>query len=80
MEGFDDYRKNSNCQNLYYCFFSISREFDISQNREFAKDVNKIIFDFIGKGKDKIKRSAHISDIEDGGLKVIPQYCIAHPY
>ena len=33
------------------------------------KDVNKIIFDFIWKGKDKIKRSALISEIEDGGLK-----------
>ena len=30
---------------------------------------NKIIFDFIWKGKDKIKRAALISDIEDGGLK-----------
>ena len=38
-------------------------------NREFVKDVNKIIFDFIWKGKDKIKRSALIGDIEDGGLK-----------
>ena len=36
------------------------------------KDVNKIIFDFIWKGKDKVKRFALIdliSDIEDGGLK-----------
>ena len=41
----------------------------ISVNREFVKDVNKIIFDFIWKGKDKIKRAALISDIEDGGLK-----------
>ena len=41
----------------------------ISVNKEFVKDVNKIIFDFIWKGKDKIKRSALISDIEDGGLK-----------
>ena len=38
-------------------------------NREFVKDVNKIIFDFIWKGNDKIKRSALIGDIEDGGLK-----------
>ena len=38
-------------------------------NREFVKDVNKIIFDFIWMGKDKIKRSALIGDIEDGGLK-----------
>ena len=43
----------------------------ISVNKEFVKDVNKIIFDFIWKGKDKVKRSALItgSDIEDGGLK-----------
>ena len=33
------------------------------------KEANKIIFDFIWKGKDKVKRSALISDIEDGGLK-----------
>ena len=41
----------------------------ISVNKEFVKDVNKIVFDFIWKGKDKVKRSALISDIEDGGLK-----------
>ena len=41
----------------------------ISLNREFVKDVNKIVFDVICKGKDKIKRTALISDIEDGGLK-----------
>ena len=29
--GFDNYRKNSNCQNLYYSYFPISREFDISK-------------------------------------------------
>ena len=33
------------------------------------KDVNKIIFDFIWKGKDKVNRFALISDIEDGGLE-----------
>ena len=33
------------------------------------KEAHKIIFDFIWKGKDKVKRSTHISDIEDGGLK-----------
>ena len=31
--------------------------------------TNKIIFDFIWKGKDKVKRLALISDYEDGGLK-----------
>ena len=40
-----------------------------SVNREFVKDVNKINFNFIWKGKDKVKRFALISDIEDGGLE-----------
>ena len=31
--------------------------------------MNKIIFDFIWKGKDKVKHLALISDIDDGGNK-----------
>ena len=41
----------------------------ISLDKEFAKEANKIIFGFIWKEKDKVKHSALISDIEDGGLK-----------
>ena len=41
----------------------------IDKRKEFVKEANKIIFDFIWKGKDKVKRSVLISDIEDGGLK-----------
>ena len=41
----------------------------ISLDKEFLKEVNKIIFDFIWKGKYKVKRFALDSDIEDGGLK-----------
>ena len=41
----------------------------ISLDKEFVKEGNKIIFDCIWKGKDNVKRSALISDIEDGGLK-----------
>ena len=37
--------------------------------KDFVKQANKIIFDFIWKGKDKVKRSALVSEIEDGGLK-----------
>ena len=33
------------------------------------KEVNRIIFDFIWKGKDEVKRLALVSNIEDGGLK-----------
>ena len=31
--------------------------------------MNKIIFDFIWKGEDKVERSFLVGDIEDGGLK-----------
>ena len=41
----------------------------ICLDKEFVKEANKIIFNFIWKGKDKIKRLALIGDIEDGGLK-----------
>ena len=33
------------------------------------KQANKIIFDFNCKGKDKVKRSTLVSEIEDGGSK-----------
>jgi len=41
----------------------------ICLRKEFMNEANKIIFNFIWKGKDKIKRLALIGDIEDGGLK-----------
>ena len=37
-------------------------------DQEFVTEVNKIIFDFIWKGKDKVKRSVFVGVIEDGGL------------
>ena len=37
------------------------------------KEANKIIFDFIWKVKDKVKRSVLISDIEEGGLEAPKQ-------
>ena len=41
----------------------------ICSHKEIVKEVNKIIFNFIWKGKDKVKRSALISDVENGGLR-----------
>ena len=38
-------------------------------DKEFVNEVNKIIFDFIWKGKDKVKRRVLVGDIEGGGLK-----------
>ena len=37
--------------------------------KDFVKQANKIIFDFIWKRKDKVKRFTLVSEIEDGGLK-----------
>ena len=37
--------------------------------KDFVRQANKIIFDFIWKGKDKVKRFTLVSEIEDGGLK-----------
>ena len=38
-------------------------------HKDIIKEVNKIIFPFIWKGNDKVKRSSLVSDIESGGLK-----------
>ena len=37
--------------------------------KEVIKEANSIIFDFIWKGKDYLKRSSLVSDIGHGGLK-----------
>ena len=41
----------------------------VCSHKEIVKEVNKTIFNFIWKGKDKVKRSALISDVENGGLR-----------
>ena len=38
-------------------------------DKEFVNEVNKIIFDFIWRGKDKLKRRVLVGDIEDGGIE-----------
>ena len=42
----------------------------ISFDKEIIKSINSVIFNFVWKGKDKIKRLALISEYEDGGLKM----------
>ncbi|KAL9967827.1 hypothetical protein ACROYT_G026124 [Oculina patagonica] len=41
----------------------------ICLDKEFLNEANSIIFNFIWKVKDKVKRLALVSDVEDGGLK-----------
>ena len=43
----------------------------ISVSDDLIKDVNKLLYGLIWKGNDKIKRTPHIIDIENGGLKVL---------
>ena len=41
----------------------------ICLDKEFVNEANKIIFNFIWKGRDKVKRLALVSEVEDSGLK-----------
>ena len=40
-------------------------------SKELIKEVNSVLYSFIWKGKDKVKRHALISDVEMGGLKML---------
>jgi len=43
----------------------------ITVTEDLIKEINSLIYRFIWKGNDKIKRAALIDDIEDGGLKML---------
>ena len=43
----------------------------MSVSNSLIEKLNKLINGFIWKGNDKIKRSALINDIENGGLKML---------
>ena len=43
----------------------------ITTSKELIKGINSRIYGFIWRGNDKIKRSAIINDIENGGLKML---------
>ena len=43
----------------------------ISVSEDLIKEVNKLLYGFIWKGNDKIKRTALIDDIENGDLKML---------
>ena len=42
----------------------------ISNKKEFIKKINSLLYSFVWKGKDKIKRTAFINPIDKGGLKM----------
>ena len=43
----------------------------IPVSQDLISEINKPLYGFIWKGKDKVKRSALINDIDDGGLKML---------
>ena len=45
-------------------------------SRDLIQAVNKELYDFIWNGKDKVKPSALMNDIEDGGLKMLDVECM----
>ena len=40
-------------------------------SKELIKEANSVIYGFIWNGKDKVKRHALISDIKNGGLRML---------
>ena len=70
VEKFDNLRKNSNSQTFAISKF-LYRASQLSFPKDLIKKTNKIIYDFLWTGVDKVKRNALISDIEDVGLKMI---------
>ena len=39
-------------------------------NKDFIREINRILYHFVWKGKDKVKRISLINDINEGGLKM----------
>ena len=42
----------------------------ISTKKDFIKKINNLLYSFVWKGKDKVKRNALINSLEKGGLKM----------
>ena len=47
----------------------MSRPCLISFDKDIIKNINSVIFNFVCRGKDKIKRLALTSEYQDGALK-----------
>ena len=62
--------KDSNSKDFYHTKV-LSKAALISVSNDIIKEINKLIYGFIWKGNDKIKRSALINDTDNGGLKML---------
>ena len=43
----------------------------IGINKDSIKDINRTLYNFVWKGKDRVKRVSLINDINEGGLKML---------
>ena len=50
----------------------------IAVTDDFIKEISSLIYSFIWKGNDKIKRAALIDDIENGGLRMLDIQSMIH--
>ena len=57
--------------NILLSLIFLSKAAIIAVIEDLIKEINSLIYRFIWKGKDKIKRAALINDIEDGSLKML---------
>ena len=67
--NFDEFTKTIRDKLRIWKWRDLTIILSICMDKEFVNEVNKLIFDFIWKGKDKVKRRVLVGDIEDGGLK-----------
>ena len=56
----------------------LSKAAVIAVTDDFIKEINSLIYSFIWKGNDKIKRAALINDIENGGLRMLDIQSMIH--
>ena len=43
----------------------------IGINKDSIKDINRTLYNFVWKGKDRVKRVSLMNDINEGGLKML---------
>ena len=62
-------RKNTSNQVIRYTK-NLYRASLILTKKDFIKKINNLLYSFVWKGKDKVKRNALINSLEKGGLKI----------
>ena len=71
-EESNNFGTNSNLENIHCSNLYVKNRLSMyAQGHNNNYETNKILFNFIWKGKDKVKQSTLISNMEKGGLRVL---------